>query len=152
MTTLELMEKLREHYDGRKVYYQKWNNDSIRVAFRKYKDPIKQYKETVRYYKHLISGKIFPISVFKKIWLICSRARWFIELELAEEGWVESEMKRCGYFHPSEVLPDIGIYKNGGEIQEDMVLDANIIKTKPDEQWWENMTPQTEIVEKYMNG
>lgn len=152
MTTLDLMGKLREHYDGRKVYYQKWHNHSIRVAFRKYKDPVKQYKETVRYYKHFIRGKIFPVSSFKKIWLVCSRRQWFIELELVDEGWVEAEMKRRGYSHPSEVIPDTGIYKNGGEIQEDIVFEAKLIKTEPDKQWWENMTPQTTIYEKYINS
>lgn len=125
VTTVELMQKLEAHYDGRKIYYQKWHKNSIRIAFRKYKDEKKQFKQTVRYYKNLIYGKIYPVSVFKKIYLINSRRKWFIELELAEDGWVAKEMKERGYSHPAEVIPDVGVFRNGGRIEGDLIFDNN---------------------------
>lgn len=125
VTTVELMHRLEAHYDGRKVYYQKWHKDSIRIAFRKYKDEKKQFKQTVRYYKNLIYGKIYPVSTFKKIYLINSRRKWFIELELAEDGWVEAEMIKKGYSHPAEVIPDVAVFRNGGRIDDELVFTNN---------------------------
>lgn len=125
LTTIELMNKLEAHYDGRKIYYQKWHKNSIRIAFRKYKDEKKQFKHTVRYYKNLLYGKIYPISTFKKIYLINSRRKWFIELEMAEDGWVEKEMEAKGYSHPAEVIPDVGVFRNGERIESELVFDNN---------------------------
>ena len=125
MTNTEFITKLKEHYDGRKLYCRDWYKKSVRIAFRKYKSPEKQFKDTVRYYKNLIYGKIFPVSKFKKIYLICNHQYWVIDIELADDGWVEEEMKRNGYTHPSEVIPDIGVYKDGKRLEDELVFENN---------------------------
>lgn len=124
-TIRELINKLQSSYDGRKIYCQKWHKNSIRIAFRKYKDPVKQFKHTVRYYKKLIYGEIYPIFTFKSIYLINSRRKWFIEVELASFNWIDNEIKRRGYRHRSEYVPDNGVFRNGFKIEDSLVFDNN---------------------------
>lgn len=137
MTMPELMTALRNYYDGRKIYYQKWYKKSIRIGFRKYNDEETRFKSTIRVYKLLIYGKLFPVNTFKKIHLKYARKSWYIDIELADDKWIEREMKKYGYRHAFEVMPDIGIYRNNVRIDDEMVLDNNRTYFEPRlEQWW----------------
>lgn len=110
------MQKLRTHYGGKKVYYQNWYKDSIRVAFRRYSEKLFQFEDTVKFFKKLTHGEIFPVNNFKKIHLRGFKRQWYIYIELPEEGWLEKEMESKGYSHPAEVLPEIKVIRNNVEI------------------------------------
>lgn len=117
MTTKELMAKMREHYDNRKIYYQNWNTYSVRIAFRKYNDKEKRKKETIRYYRHLTNGKFGLLKEFKVINLVNYKQAWYIDIELCEPGFFEEEVKK--FRHPAEYLPQMNFIRNGEVVYDE---------------------------------